>query len=221
MSGSSRNIDLREDPDADLSPVVAHMRGGGVVAYPTETVYGLGGACTPEGVSAVRALKRRDRTKPLIALIEDEAAARALSWNEAARELAAIFWPGSVTLVLQDPDELFPEGVRSGETGTVGVRVSPHPVAARLVRALGGPLTSTSLNLPGEAPVTSGEEAREILARLGAEDVWLLDAGTLPPSAPSTVVDCSTDRPVVLREGAVPMGRLRCAIPEIHDRHAD
>jgi L-threonylcarbamoyladenylate synthase len=217
LTGSSRNTDLREDPDADLSPVVAHMRGGGVVAYPTETVYGLGGACTPEGVSAVRALKRRDRAKPLIALIEDEAAAQALSWNASARELAAIFWPGSVTLVLRDPDELFPEGVRSAETGTVGVRVSPHPVAARLVRALGGPLTSTSLNLPGEAPVTSGEEAREILARLGAEDVWLLDAGTLPPSAPSTVVDCSTDRPVVLREGAVPMGRLRCAIPEIHD----
>jgi len=218
---STPGIDLREDPDADLSPVVAHMRGGGVIAYPTETVYGLGGACTPDAVSAVRALKRREGTKPLIALIEDEAMVQALRWNAAAKELAAIFWPGSVTLVLPDPDEFFPEGVRNGQTGTVGVRVSPHPVAARLVRALGGPLTSTSLNLPGEAPVTSGEEAREILARLGAGDVWLLDAGTLPPSAPSTVVDCSTDLPVVLREGAVPTSRLRCAIPEIHDRHAD
>jgi tRNA A37 threonylcarbamoyladenosine synthetase subunit TsaC/SUA5/YrdC len=89
-------------------------------------------------------------------------------------------------------------------------------VASRLVRELGAPLTSTSLNVPGETPVTSGAEAREILERLGAPDVWLLDAGTLPPSAPSTVVDCSRDEPVVLREGAVPLGRLRCAIPEIH-----
>ena len=221
MTGSTLNTDLRADPDADLSPVVAHLSEGGVIAYPTETVYGLGGACTPDAVSAVRALKHRDERKPLIALIEDEAAVAGLDWNVSARELASIFWPGSVTLVLSDPDKLFPPGVRHPDTGTVGVRVSPHPVAARLVRALGGSLTSTSLNLPGEAPVTSGEQAREILARLGADDVWLLDAGTLPPSAPSTVVDCSTDLPVVLREGAVPTGRLRCAIPEIHDRHAD
>ena len=89
-------------------------------------------------------------------------------------------------------------------------------MAARLVAELGGPLTSTSLNVPGEPPVTSGTEAREILERLGASDVWLLDAGTLPPSAPSTVVDCTTQDPRVLREGAVPIGRLRCALPEIH-----
>jgi L-threonylcarbamoyladenylate synthase len=214
-------MDLRADADADLAAVVAHLRAGGVIAYPTETVYGLGGACTPEAVSAVRTLKGRDETKPLIALVESWDAVGALSWTPAARELASIFWPGSVTLVLPDPAKTFPPGVRNPVTGTVGVRVSPHPVAERLVRALGGPLTSTSLNVPGEPPVTSGDEASEILARLGAEAVWLLDAGTLPPSAPSTVVDCSTDPPVVLREGAVPTDRLRCAIPEINDRHAD
>ena len=216
MNGLPRNLDLRADPEADLTDVLKHLRAGGAVAYPTETVYGLGGACTEAGVETVRAVKGRAEGKPLIVLVESADAVAGLRWTPAARTLASIFWPGSVTLVLPDPDGIFPLGVRDERTGSVGVRVSPHPVASRLVRELGAPLTSTSLNVPGETPVTSGAEAREILGRLGAPDVWLLDAGTLPPSAPSTVVDCSRDEPVVLREGAVPLGRLRCAIPEIH-----
>jgi L-threonylcarbamoyladenylate synthase len=216
-----RTIDLRGDPDASLATVVEHLRCGGVVAYPTETVYGLGGACTVQGVAAVRAVKGRPDGKPMIVLAESADALEALEWNPAARELAQVFWPGSVTLVLRDPRRTFPPGVRDERTGTVGVRVSPHPVASRLVHELGAPITSTSLNVPGESPVTSGEEAREILSRLDGSEVWLLDAGTLPDSAPSTVVDCSTDEPTVLREGAVPTGRLRCVIPETHERRTD
>ena len=220
-ASAGRTIDLRVDPEADLEPVVEHLRRGGLVAYPTETVYGLGSACVDEGVRAVRALKRRDRGKPLIALVESQDAVQGLEWTPAARELAEVFWPGSVTLVLLDPRRVFPEGVRDGRTGTVGVRVSPHPVASRLVRELGAPLTSTSLNVPGEPPVTSADEARQILSRLDGSEVWLLDAGTLPPSAPSTVVDCSSGVPVVLREGAVPIERLRCVLPETHERPTD
>ena len=210
-----RTIDLRAEPDADLSEVVAHLRAGGVVAYPTETVYGLGGACTPEGIRAVLGTKGRAEEKPLLVLVESADSVSGLAWTPAARELASIFWPGSVTLVLGDPDESFPTGVRDPVRGTVGVRVSPHPVAARLVRALGAPLTSTSLNVPGQAPVTSAAEAREILARMGAAEAWLLDAGTRCAVAPTTVVDCSTQAPAVLREGAVPTGRLRCVIPDL------
>ena len=216
MSARPRTLDLRADSGADLSVVVRHLREGGAVAYPTETVYGLGGACTDAGVTAVREVKGRSADKPLIALVESETAVAGLVWTEAAKTLAETFWPGSVTLVLPDPDRIFPAGVRDPRAGTVGVRVSPHPVARRLVRELGAPLTSTSLNVPGEPPVTSGGHAREILERLGAPKVWLLDFGTLPSSAPSTVVDCSRPEPVVLREGAVPLGRLRCVIPEIH-----
>ena len=221
MTAAGRSIDLREDPTADLSEVVTHLRAGGVVAYPTETVYGIGGACTPEGVAAVQSVKGRTADKPLLALIPGAAAVPELVWSDSASELASIFWPGSVTLVLADPDATFPTGVRDPRAGTVGVRVTPHPIAARLVAELGAPLTSTSLNVPGEPPVTSGGEAREILERLGASDVWLLDAGTLPPSPPSTVVDCTGDTPVVLRPGAVPIDRLRCAIPETHERRPD
>jgi len=216
VSAWPARLDLRADPDFDPAAVVAHVRGGGLIAYPTETVYGLGGAVTDASVTALRALKGREADKPVLALVASREAAAGLEWTPPARELADIFWPGPLTLVLSDPSGIFPVGVRDGSTGTVGVRVSPHPVVARLVAALGAPLTSTSLNVPGEPPATSGTEAVEVVRALGGRDVLVLDAGTLPPSAPSTVVDCTGEEPVVLRQGTVPVARLRCAIPEIH-----
>ncbi|NNF14723.1 MAG: threonylcarbamoyl-AMP synthase [Gemmatimonadetes bacterium] len=204
----------------DLTLAVEHLQAGGLLAYPTETVYGLGGPCTPEAVDAVRRLKGRAEGKPLLALVPSADGASGLVWTDEARELAGLFWPGSVTLVLDDPQGTFPAGVRSAR-GTVGVRVSPHPLVAALLAGYGRPLTSTSLNAPGEAPVSSGGEARELLGRLGADGVLLLDVGTLPESAPSTVVDCSGPTPVVLREGAIPTDRLRCVIPEIHGTRID
>ena len=216
MTPADRLLDVRRDPEADLAEVVAHVRSGGLIAYPTETVYGLGGACTPGGVRAVRGAKGRADERPLLALVPSVGSVGHLRWTDAARELASIFWPGPLTLVLQDPEHIFPAGVRNPSTDAVGVRVTSHPVAARLVEALGMPLISTSLNEPGGVPAASGSDARAVLERLGSPDVWLVDAGTLPPSAPSTVVDCTRAKPVVLREGVVPLARLRCAIPEIH-----
>jgi L-threonylcarbamoyladenylate synthase len=213
-----RVLDLRADPEADLTTVVAHVDADGVLAYPTETVYGLGGACTEVAASRVLALKPRAANKSLILLVESADSVSGLRWTPAARELASIFWPGAVTLVLEDPARIFPAGIRNEATGGVGVRVSPHPLVARFLRALGRPITSTSLNLAGEAPVSSGHEAKDVLRRMGAADAWLLDGGTLPPSRPSTVVDCTREEPTVLREGMVPIERLRCAIPEIHGR---
>lgn len=218
---TARILDLRADPEADLTPILEHLATDGVIACPTETVYGLSGLCTPVAVERVLALKRREADRPLIALVPSRESVAGLGWTDAARELAAIFWPGALTLVLADPEGIFPLGVRHGSTGAVGVRISPHPVVTRLVQALGRPVTSTSLNAPGEAPASSGREAREVLGRLPASDVWLLDGGTLPPSGPSTVVDCTRREPIVLREGTIPIGRLRCAIPEIHGRTAD
>lgn len=213
-------LDVRGELEPDLEAVTEHLAADGVLAYPTETVYGLGGACTPSAVDAVRRLKGREADKPLIALVASIDAVSDLRWTDAARGLASVFWPGSVTLVLEDPHETFPPGVRAS-TGTVGVRVSPHPLVARLLATFGGPLTSTSLNVPGESPVPSGHEAREVLERLGADGVMLVDAGTLPPSEPSTVVDCTGPTPRVLREGSVPTHRLRCALPEIHGTRTD
>jgi L-threonylcarbamoyladenylate synthase len=216
VSDAPARLDLRADPDADLTMVIRHLRADGLIAYPTETVYGVGGRTTEAAVGRLRALKSREASKPFILLVDSGRAVEGLRWTPAARELAEVFWPGSLTLVLEDPLDIFPAWLRDPGRRAVGVRVSPHPLVGRLLKALREPLTSTSLNAPGEPPAKSGGEAVEVLRRLGADDVPVLDAGTLPPSDPSTVVDCTGDEPRVVREGSIPTSRLRCAIPRIH-----
>ncbi|MEX2467484.1 MAG: L-threonylcarbamoyladenylate synthase [Gemmatimonadota bacterium] len=211
-------VDLRADPDADLSRALSHLDADLPLAYPTETVYGLGGAVTPAAVRLVQRLKGRDDARPLLILVEQPDDVASLRWTGEARALAEAFWPGALTLVLEDTDRIFPAGVRSEHTGGVGVRVSPHPLVGRLLGAYGRPLTSTSLNARGERPARSGTEAVEAAERLDGGRILVLDAGTLPPSEASTVVDCTHSIPLVLRAGSVPVGRLRCVIPEIHER---
>jgi L-threonylcarbamoyladenylate synthase len=216
VSEEPERLDLRGDPDRDLSDVARHVRAGGLVAYPTETVYGVGGSLEEKAVDRLRRLKSREAARPFILLVESMAAVERLRWTPAARALAEAFWPGSLTLVLEDPLGIFPRWVSDSGRRAVGVRVSPHPLVARLLKEVGGPITSTSLNAPGEPPATSGSEAVEVIRRLGGHDVLVLDVGTLPPSGPSTVVDCTGDEPVVLREGTIPTSRLRCANPRSH-----
>ena len=200
----------------ELDPVVEHLRLGGLVAHPTETVYGFGGFATAAGVAALRRLKRRPEERSVLVLLPSPEAVPDLIWTEDARELASVFWPGALTLVLADPSGSFPPGVRSA-TGGVAVRVTSHPVTQMLVERLGVPLTSTSANAPGEPPAATGEGALAVARAAGAgEDLWVLDAGRLSPSRPSTVVDCTGPAPVVIREGATPVNRLRCVLPGIH-----
>lgn len=213
-------VDLRGAlPDAaGLASVAVHVRSGGVIAYPTETVYGFGGAVTEDSVDRVRRLKRREEDRPLLVLVRGIEEAASLRWTPEARELAQIFWPGALTLVLADPEAAFPPGVRSRE-GTVAVRVSPHPLVAALLEAVGGPLTSTSANVPGGAPAQDARQALEAAALLGCgEEMLVLDGGGLPPSPPSTLVDCTGPEVRVLRNGSIPLERLRCAIPGLHGR---
>ncbi len=217
MSDGIRVLDVRSTlpEDADLEGVSRHLRGGGVLAYPTETVYGLGGVCTPAAVARVRALKRRAEDKPMLVLVESTEAVADLAWSLEARELAGIFWPGALTLVLADPRGIFPLGVRS-EAGAVAVRVSPHPWVRALLTAVGEPMTSTSANPPGSPPARTGRDAVRVGRMLGAgPELFVLDAGELEPSEPSTIIDCTGRHPVVVREGSVPVGRLRCVLPEI------
>lgn len=209
-------LDLRADPHADLARVVARLRADALIAYPTETVYGVGGTTSEAAVSRLRRLKSREVDRPFLLLVESRAAVEGLRWTPEAQELAETFWPGSLTLVLEDPLGIFPRWVRDEGRRAVGVRVSPHPLVARLLREIGEPLTSTSLNAPNEPPASSGSEAVDMLRRLDAPDVLVLDVGVLPRSGPSTIVDCTGEAPVVLREGSIPTSRLRCAIPQIH-----
>ena len=200
--------------EAALGRAVDHLRDGGLIAYPTETVYGFGGGCSPATVAALAALKRRDRHSPFLLLVDPRQMPPGLRWTPEARELARAFWPGALTLVLADPEKTFPPGIR-GATG-VAVRHTAHSIAAALVEALGEPLTSTSANAPASPPATDADEVAEALRALGAgPDVPILDGGALPPSPPSTVVDCSGPVPLLVREGAIPLSRLRCVIPDL------
>ena len=212
-----RVIDVRDTTRAahTLDSVLEHVSGGGLLAYPTETVYGFGGVPTRSVIKGLVALKRRDRAKPMLLLVPDREAVSDLTWTPEAIELAEVFWPGSVTLVLSDPGARYPDGVR-GPAGNVAIRVSPHLLVRELVRGLGGPILSTSANRSGEAPALDAQSALGAAVAAGAgEELWVLDGGDLDPSRPSTIIDCSGPVPVVLRQGAVPLGQVRCVLPGI------
>ncbi len=200
-------------PEELRQEIAAHMREGGLVGYPTDTVYGFGSALCPRGLEQLEQLKGREDDRPLLLLIDDPAGARDLDWPGYAAELANVFWPGGLTLVLNDGGENYPAPVRN-RSGGVAVRVTPHPLAQALVRAAGGPITSTSANVPGGSPALSAEATLEAAVKLGAgPEFWMLDGGPLAPSPPSTIVDCTGPEPVVLRDGAVPAHRLGCVLP--------
>ncbi len=218
MRSTPERIDVRdfEVLDPSLEPAVRRLRSGGLLAYPTETLYGLGCLLQPAPLERLSAAKARGPDKPMLVLVESAESVADLAWTDEARSLAEVFWPGAVTLVLADPEARYPTGVR-GPGGGVGVRVSPHPVVKALVGALGEPLTSTSANLPGSPEVArTGSEAAKVATALGIDDdLTVLDAGLLPESQPSTVIDCTGERAVILREGRVPIGRVRCVLPGV------
>jgi len=217
-----RLIDVQEAMRAadTLDSIQAHLRQGGLLAYPTETVYGFGGLPIRSVIDRLVELKKRHRAKPMLLLIPDRVAVSDLTWTPEAIELADVFWPGSVTLVLSDPGARYPDGVR-GSGGGVAVRVSPHPLVQELVHGIGSPILSTSANRPGEASALDAQGAFDAALAAGAgEELWVLDGGVLEPSPPSTIIDCSAAEPVVLRQGTIPLGRVRCVLPliEAHDR---
>lgn len=212
-----RRLDFRAStPDeSELADVVRHLMDGGLVAHPTETVYGFGGLIQELAIERLTSLKRRDPEKPFLLLVPGAHSVDRLEWTDDARELARAFWPGSVTLVLNDPACSFPPGIRS-ERGAVAVRQTAHPLTRRLLELLNEPLTSTSANAPGGRPAASGEQAFQEAMALGAEmEMWVLDAGALSESSASTIVDCTGPAPRILRAGATPAKRLRCVVPGI------
>jgi len=204
-----------EEVEQAIPRVLDHLRAGGVVAYPTETVYGFGCALRPDGLARLRALKHRVETKPFLLLIARPEDAPGLAWTPAARRLARTFWPGPLTLAVAANDS-FPRDVRSAD-GTVAVRATSHPGMRRLLEVFGAPITSTSANAPGEAAAFDAEGAVRVIERLGGADVLVLNGGTLPSTLPSTVVDTSRVPPRVVRAGAVPVSALRNAIGEVDE----
>jgi L-threonylcarbamoyladenylate synthase len=194
-------VDAAAPDPAVLRDAAETLRRGGLVAFPTETFYGLGAAGLDAwAVGRLVAVKGRPEGKPILLLVDSVAMVEAVAVEigPTARALMGRHWPGPLTLVLRARAELPPE-VTAG-TGTVGVRVSPHPVAGGLVRALGGPVTAPSANPSGESPPST---AAAVLARLDGRIDLLLDGGGTPGGEPSTVLDVTVEPPRVLRAGAV------------------
>src|SRR4051794_1627957 len=185
------------------------LRRGGLVVYPTETFYALGAlASDAAAVARLARAKGRPDGKPLPLLAADRAAVEAIAVLEGApARLAALLWPGPLTLVLQARPGL-PAEVTAG-TGTVGIRVPSAEVARALAREAGGAIVSTSANLAGEPPPARTEElAPALRVRLDA----VLDGGTTPGGLPSTVVAFDGDAPRVVRAGAIPAEALERAL---------
>ena len=197
-----------EDVAAAVPEVIDHLRRNGAIAYPTETVYGFGGLLTEPALKRVAELKSRAENKPFLLLISNAAQVAGLEWNEDARKLAQEFWPGPLTLALRATSGEFPAHVLSANQ-TVAVRETPHAGLRTLLDALGEPITSSSANLPRQAPAADSADVAEILRAMNAEDVLLLEGGLLAPAKPSTLVDCSVHPPRVLRAGGIALEELR------------
>lgn len=209
-------VPFRTDAEvaAAIPSVVAHLARGGLLAYPTETVYGLGSRAVEADVAALATLKGRPAGKPFLLLISDRAMAEAqgLAFNESADALARAFWPGPLTLVLPGGSGRLPDLLR-GPEGGIAVRWTSHRAIARLVASLGEPLTSTSANLPGSQPAPGAAAiARDFGAAADAGRLLVLDGGVLGNRPPSTVVDCTRRGARLVREGAVTLGELRRAV---------
>jgi L-threonylcarbamoyladenylate synthase len=215
----------RIDPESPDPPIIARagavLRSGGVVAFPTETVYGLGAdALSAESVRKIFAAKGRPANNPVIVHVLDAAEARRLStvWPAAAALLADEFWPGPLTLVLPKA-EIVPQVTTAGGP-TVALRVPAHPVARALIRATGRPLAAPSANLSTRVSATRAEH---VLKGLAGRIEMVLDGGPTPGGLESTVVDVSGPTPRLLRHGMIDVETLRQVLDgqlEVIDRRA-
>jgi L-threonylcarbamoyladenylate synthase len=194
-----------DDPSVDLSAAVNALRAGGVVAFPTDTFYGL--AVDPRSSEAVQrlfALKRRaaDQAIPLIAADRNQVT-QAGTLTETANRLAVRWWPGPLTVVIPASPELCAEVHRG--TGRVAVRVPDDRIARSLARAAGHPITATSANRSG---MPASMTADGVIEQLGESVDVLVDAGPSPGGLPSTIVDVTGPLPILIRAGAVPWERV-------------
>ncbi len=184
-----------------IQKAVNILRNGGLVAFATETVYGLGADATnPIAVQKIFATKGRPSTNPLIVHVADTELAKrcTTAWPFAAEQLAKHFWPGPVTLVLPKSPRIVAE-VTAGRA-TVGLRVPNHPVALQLLRAFGGAIAAPSANRANHISPTSAEAVK---AELGDRVDLILDGGPCAVGIESTVIDLSGDHPCILRPGGI------------------
>ena len=186
----------------DLNRAVAVLNGGGVVAFPTETYYGLAvDPLNPLALNHLFSLKQRDISKPILTLVDDRASLSSLAQDIPIiyEPLMKEFWPGPLTLIFQARLNL-PTLLTAG-TSTIGVRHSSHPFARQLLRAFGRPLTATSANISGYAAAV---DAYEVKTQFGSKIDVVFDGGRTPGTVGSTIIGLEGDRLKLIREGVIP-----------------
>lgn len=201
MSGRVVNIDPEKPQEEVIAEAVHIIKHGGVVAFPTRSLYGLGvDALNPKAVQKIFEIKKRPLDKPILVLINNTDAIKTVARDisSSANQIINHLWPGNVTIVLEAKPGI-PNELTAG-TGKIGVRLPQHPVASALVKEFGSPITGTSANISGQqgcSRVSVFDE--EITSKLNL----ILDAGTLKEAKASTIVDTTIHPPKILREGEV------------------
>ena len=196
------NIDPKAPDPADIERAVALLREGQVIAYPTETIYGLGADVQDrKAVKRIYDLKARDYGLPISILVADLRMLRDVVNDVPDRALLLMrkFWPGPLT-ILFPASQIIPKGLVTN-TGKVGVRISSHPVASALVEQFGRPMTTTSANLSGFPPSLS---VKHVHKYFGDKLPCIIDGGECEPSRGSTVVDMSDETMRIIRDGTIP-----------------
>jgi L-threonylcarbamoyladenylate synthase len=198
------------DDGAGRVEAIQVLKSGGIVALPTDTVYGLAvDLASPGGIERLFAAKRRPSDRAVMLLLADaEQAGGLVEWTASAAALAEAFWPGGLTIVVaQRPDAALPPELTGGRS-TVGLRLPDHPSPRALAASL-GPLPVTSANVSG---LPEASDAVEIRDQLGEAIDLILDGGHARGGPPSTVVDCSGPTTRILRDGAIVTNAIRRAL---------
>lgn len=191
--------------DGALEQILSFLRAGGVIAFPTDTAYGLGADPFNDGaVRRIFEIKGRPETKPILLLVNSmEMANRVATFSDRAMALAERFWPGPLTMILP-ANESVPSVVTAG-TGTVGVRWADALFDQRLITAFDRPITATSANLAGRPSTVN---VKEVCEQLGKSIDLIVDGGTLPARGGSTLLDLTTIPARLLREGPIAEAEL-------------
>jgi L-threonylcarbamoyladenylate synthase len=207
------SVSLTNPDDKPLILAAEVIQAGGILVYPTETLYGIGCSAThPRALQRVQDLKKRAEAKPILVLVRSKSDLLPLVREvpKTAEALMDAFWPGPLTIVFPASEKV-PKELTQGK-GTIGIRIPGCALCLRLLELAGVPITSTSANLSGDAPLDTIASMRSVLTP--GIDLYL-DAGLLPSSKPSTVVDLTGISPRIVREGAVSTDAIRKIIPNL------
>lgn len=195
------NVNADNSEERILTKAVEILVNGGIIAYPTETFYGLGADATNEkAIEKIFAVKGRNFKNPISLIIGQTEDINHLVQDvpQTARKLMAEFWPGALTIVFLAANNVSP--LLTAGSGKIGLRVSSHPIAREIVQKLKKPLTATSANLSGAPECT---RASEVAEQIGDIIDAIVDGGETQGGKASTLIDVTCDPPVILREGAI------------------